>query len=195
MSATTATSAPLSLVTGACGFMGTHMVETLVAAGHRVRATDLASALGHDDRKAGRFPSVLHKLGVEVVASDMTRPESLAPLVQGVDYVFHVAAVFSYSAPRELLERVNVEGTRALLDLLEKEKQLKRLVVWGAGGVYGLPNATNLPFREEMPADPPNAYLESKSEQEKLVMEFGRAHELPYSIIRPTTAKKTPVAA
>jgi nucleoside-diphosphate-sugar epimerase len=178
---------PLSLVTGACGFMGTHMVEVLAEAGHRVRATDLESACAKDDRHRGRFPSVLRRLGVEIVPSDMTRPETLAPLCEGVDYVFHIAAVFSYSAPRDLLYKVNVEGTRALLDLLAGRPGLKRLVVWGAGGVYGYPTPAMLPLREELPVNPPNNYLASKAEQERLVMEYGRERGLPYAIIRPTT--------
>jgi nucleoside-diphosphate-sugar epimerase len=180
-------SQPTSLVTGACGFMGTHMVEVLAEAGHRVRATDLESALQEDDRARGRFPSVLRRLGVEAVPSDMTRPETLAAAVKGVDYVFHIAAIFSYSAPRDLLFRVNVEGTRALCEHLTREPSLKRLVVWGAGGVYGYPSPSMLPLREDLPANPPNNYLASKAEQERLVMEYGRTRGLPYAILRPTT--------
>lgn len=176
------------LVTGATGFIGTHVVETLVAEGYRVRATDLPDALADDDREKGRFPSVLRGLGdqVEVVAADMTRPETLRGLLQGVDYVFHVAAIFSYSAPEELLQRVNVEGTRHLLDeVLRQTGDLKRFVLWGAGGVYGFREG---PLDEETtPSNPTNAYLRSKADQEELVRTYGREHKLSYAILRPTT--------
>jgi nucleoside-diphosphate-sugar epimerase len=107
---------PLSLVTGACGFMGTHMCEVLAEAGHRIRATDLPAAHEKDDRAKGRFPSVIDRLGVEFVPGDFTRPGDLAALVRDVDYVFHVAGVFSYSAPWALLRQVNESGTEALID-------------------------------------------------------------------------------
>jgi UDP-glucose 4-epimerase len=160
-------SKPLSLVTGACGFMGSHMVEVLHAAGHEVRATDLPATLEADDRARGRFPSVCRALGAELVPSDLTKPRSLAPLVQGVDYVFHVAAIFNYTAAWETLYRANVLGTRALADHAAEEPSLKRFVLWGAGGVYGLPERWMLPLREDLapPADgdifsqPPNQRL------------------------------------
>lgn len=179
---------PVSLVTGSCGFMGTHMCEMLHEAGHRVRATDLASAYENDNRKTGRFPGVIKKLGIEFIPSDMTKPDTLAPITRGVNYVFHIASVFNYSAPREVLYNVNVEGTRQLCELIIKKKGLKRMVLWGAGGVYGLPSqGTKIPITEDMPPNPPNNYLSSKSEQERVVMEYGRNKGLPYTIIRPTT--------
>jgi nucleoside-diphosphate-sugar epimerase len=178
---------PLSLVTGSCGFIGTHMVEVLHEAGHKIRATDLASAYERDDKKTGRFPSVLKKLGVDFIPSDMTKRHTLKRLVKGVDYVFHIASVFSYSAPWKTLESVNVHGTRNLCELLVKEKSLERLVLWGAGGVYGFPREGMLPITEDMAPDPPNDYLKSKWTQEFLVMEYGKRRGLPYSIIRPTT--------
>ncbi len=180
---------PVSLVTGACGFIGSHMVEVLVEAGHRVRATDLAEAYERDDLETGCFPSVLKAHDVEFVPSDMRVPGTLAPLLDDVDNIFHIASVFSYSAPRSILQAVNVEGTRAFVDLLlepERLERLERFVLWGAGGVYGLPSPYDLPLTEETPPAPPNAYLKSKWQQEWLVIEAGRKHGLPYSTIRPT---------
>jgi nucleoside-diphosphate-sugar epimerase len=181
-------SKPRSLVTGACGFMGTHMVEVLAEAGHDVLATDLPSAWEKDDRATGRFPGVLKRLGVEFVSADLARPETLEPLVKDVDYIFHIASVFSYRAPWSLLKHVNVDGTRALLDYALKDgKRLKRVVVWGAGGIYGLPDADDLPFREDSTPVPGNDYLRSKWREEHLVMQYGQERGLPWSIMRPTT--------
>lgn len=180
---------PVSLVTGACGFIGSHVVEVLVDAGHVVRATDLAEAYEGDDLQQGRFPSVLRALDVEFIPSDLRAPASLENVLDGVDYVFHVASVFSYTAPRALLQAVNVEGTRALVDLLlddRRRERLERFVLWGAGGIYGLPSPYDLPLTEDTPPAPSNAYLRSKWEQEWLVMEAGRKHDFPFSSIRPT---------
>ena len=179
---------PRSLVTGACVFMGSHMLEVLHAAGHEVIATDLGSALGADDRKSGRFPSVARGLGIEVHASDMRDPSSLAPLVEDLDYVFHIASIFNYLVPWEALLEVNVEGARSLVEMvLEKSPGLKRLVLWGAGGVYGMPNFHKGPFTEDMPPSPGNDYLRSKWFQESMVMDYGAKRKLPWAIMRPTS--------
>jgi nucleoside-diphosphate-sugar epimerase len=179
---------PLSLVTGACGFMGTTMCEVLAEAGHRIRATDLAAAHEKDDRAKGRFPSVLTKVGVEFVAEDFLKPRDLGALVRDVDYVFHIAGVFSYSAPWSLLYQVNVLGTEALIDAaLAQSRKAKRFVQWGAGGVYGLPSwRPGRPFREGDAVLPGNPYIRSKWLAEHAVMEAER-RGLSWSILRPTT--------
>lgn len=179
---------PLSLVTGACGFMGTHMVEVLAEAGHRIRATDLALSYDHDDLKTGRFPSVLKKHAVEFIPADVTDPKSLVKVVEGVDYVFHIAAIFSYSAPWGLLHRVNVEGTRNLLELLKGNPSFKKIILWSAGGIYRFPQGPqDLPIRENSPIEPSNNYLKSKWDQECLVRDFCRQNHLRFSAMRPTT--------
>ncbi len=179
-------SKPLCLVTGACGFIGSHMVEVLHEAGYRIRATDLPEAFTRDDPGRGRFPGVWKELGIAFVPSDVTKPESLPDVVQGVSYVFHIAAVFSYSAPREVLQRVNVDGTRALLRALSGQRSFRKIVLWGAGGVYGFPPVKSLPIREEDPKAPPNDYLESKHQQEEVVTRIAEQTGLRYSIVRPT---------
>jgi UDP-glucose 4-epimerase len=180
---------PISLVTGACGFIGSHMVEVLAEAGHRVRATDLAEAYEKDDLGKGRFPSVLRAHEVEFTPSDMRAPASFEPLLDGVDYVFHIASVFNYTAPRSVLQAVNVQGTRAMVDMLlapERKERLKRFVLWGAGGVYGLPTPYDIPLTEDTPPAPCNNYLKSKWQQEWMLMEAGRKHGFPFASIRPT---------
>lgn len=179
---------PLSLVTGACGFMGTHMVEVLAEAGHRVRATDLAQSYDHDDLNTGRFPSILKKMNVEFIPADVTDRNSIQRLLEGVEYVFHIAAIFSYSAPWDLLRRVNVEGTQHLLEFLRQVPSFKKLVLWAAGGIHRMPRGpADLPVREDTPIEPSNNYLRSKWEQECLVRDFCRTQGLRFSAMRPTT--------
>lgn len=178
-------SKPLCLVTGACGFMGSHMVEVLHERGYRIRATDLASTYGADDRASGHFPSVLKRLGVEFVPADLTDPSSLDAAVRNVQLCFHMAAVFSYSAPFDLLERVNYDGTRELVTRLLDQPSFSKMVHWGAGGVYNL--ASPMPLTEASPIDPGNDYLRSKSMAEQLVMDYGADMGLRYSILRPTS--------
>ncbi|MBI2059785.1 MAG: NAD(P)-dependent oxidoreductase [Nitrospirae bacterium] len=176
-----------ALVTGASGFMGTHMVEILRENKFEVRATDLPSALEKDDRVRGRFPSVIRKAGVEVVGADLTRKDTLKGLTGGIDVVFHIAAIFDYTAPYEALHRVNVEGTRNLLDTLLENGSVKRFMNWGAGGSYDLKSLSGKPIKEDDPKVPSNNYLKTKWMQEELVHSYYEKHKLACTSIRPTT--------
>lgn len=176
------------VVTGACGFIGSHMVELLADSGFEVVATDLQSALDANSGIAKYNVEVVKTKAKEIVPADISEPNALDKIVEGADYVFHVASVFSYSATWEVLEKVNVKGMRNLIDSIAKlDKKPQRLVVWGAGGVYGKPKPDRIPFREDMAPDPPNNYLRSKWFQEFLVMEHCPRLGIPYTIIRPTT--------
>jgi nucleoside-diphosphate-sugar epimerase len=100
--------------------------------------------------------------------------------------VFHIAAVFNYSAPFSVLEAVNVQGTRNLLELLRYQETFKKLVFWAAGGVYDL-EAAALPVTEESPVKPANNYLLSKRKAEEVIAEFCNEHKMAYSMVRGTT--------
>ena len=181
-------SRPRSLVTGACGFIGSHMVEILADAGHEIIAADHPAAWETDSLMAAKYPSLVRKLSAETFSMDLGDPDSLGSLPLDVDYVFHIAAVFSYAATWKQLHTVNVEGTRAMAKRYAGSRRLKRWVQWGAGGVYGLPSKREVEvFTEEVAPEPANNYLRSKWQQEFLIMEMGRKGLLPYSIIRPTT--------
>lgn len=178
-------SKPLCLVTGACGFVGSHMVEVLHERGYRIRATDRAAAYEQDDRRAGLFPGVLKRLGVEFVPADLREPASLDAAVRDVQLCFHTAADCSHSAPFELLERVNYDGTRELVTRLLAQPRFSKMVFWGSGGVYKAASA--LPLTEGSPISPANDYQRSKSMAEQLVRDYGADQGLRYSIVRPTS--------
>jgi nucleoside-diphosphate-sugar epimerase len=178
-----------SLVTGSCGFIGSHVVEVLAENGHEVVAADHPSAwVGEDNVKAAKYPGLVRNLARETYSIDLGDPGTLDALPKDFDYVFHVASVFNYTATYDLLHRVNVRGTEALVDRLGGSKRLKRWLQVGAGGVYGLPSQRKVAeFTEDLAPLPGNNYLRSKWEQEYFIMEKGRLEGLPYSIIRPTT--------
>lgn len=176
------------VVTGSCGFIGSHMVETLVADGNEVIATDHPSAFEAKGKVARMRVEVVRRIAARVAAADLTVPGSLDEVVRGADYVFHVASVFNYSVPWATLYRVNVQGTANLLDSIERANNgIKRLVVWGAGGVYGMPTPDNTPFTEDTPPNPSNNYLKSKWFQEFLTMERCSRAGIKWTIVRPTT--------
>ncbi|MFN2388252.1 MAG: NAD-dependent epimerase/dehydratase family protein [Actinomycetota bacterium] len=176
----------ISLVTGACGFIGSHMVETLARAGHEVIAADLPAALAAAPSDRSRFPEVCAAAGARLVPLDLTDPITMRPAVEGAEIVFHIAAVFDYTAPEHVLQRVNVDGTRALLDALLAAGTCRRFVNWGAGGIYGLPDPRTPVFSEDSPARPGNAYLVSKWDQERLAHSY-RERGLGVTSVRPVS--------
>lgn len=155
------------------------MVEVLKNAGHEVVATDHPAALA--DLRRGRNGGLLHEWGVQVTPASLDDPTALKRAAEGIEYCFHTAAIFDYLAPWARLLQVNVEGTRHLLDALVEKGNCRRLVLWGAGGIY---DTQVLPITEKNTIKPSNAYLKSKWMQEELVQQDGR---IPFSVVRPMT--------
>jgi nucleoside-diphosphate-sugar epimerase len=163
--------AQTAVVTGACGFVGTHMVDLLVEKNYTVRATDLKNA----DK------TYLSK-DAEFVAADITNKDDVKKVLKDADLLFHVASVFDFYAPWHVLYKVNVLGTRNLCECAVEEN-IKCMVHWSSGAIYGIPK--QLPSTEKSPIAPSNNYEKSKAEQEKVVFKFHTEHNLPVVIIRP----------
>lgn len=147
----------ITLVTGAAGFIGRYVVEHLVALGARVRATDLPR----------KDTSYFDNMGVEFVAADLTKPETLPALFDGgVDRVFHLGAICNFSTPYERLYPINVLGvdriTRLALDA-----GVMRYIHVGSTSVYGPYRGT--PFTEDAPRNPQDSYGRSKRDGEDIV--------------------------
>lgn len=194
----------LNLVTGATGFSGSHVVARLLGAGQRVVATDTAGALeSRRDRLAWAGVDLGHPK-LSTVPADLLDPREVASLVERpVTHVFHTASLYDYAASLERLVRVNVDGTRHLLDAL-RDHTLSRFVHWSTCGVFGKPRTAadgdpNLPFdeRSSSPRNTPpdaegpvgthlvNDYSRSKWRQEKLVWAAHRDRGLPVTVVRP----------
>ncbi len=164
----------ISLVTGAAGFMGSHVVEHLVKKGIQVRAT----------ARPRKDVSFFEKLGVEYVAADLTKPETLPQLFEGdVDRVFHLGAICNFSTPFKDLYPTNVAGVGHITKLA-LENKVKSFVHVTSTSVYGY--YTGTPYHENEERHPQNAYGRSKMEGENIL--FQRIEEgLPAVIIRPCT--------
>ena len=166
--------AGITLVTGAAGFMGSHLVELLARQGARVRAT----------ARPRKDLSFFRRLDVEFVPADLTRPESLPPLFAGgVDRVFHMGAICNLSTPYRALYPTNVQGVEHITRLA-LDAGVRRYVHVGSTSVYGL--YTGSPFVETTPRSPNNDYGRSKRDGEDVV--WRRLEEgLPAVVARPCT--------
>jgi nucleoside-diphosphate-sugar epimerase len=132
----------VDVVTGACGFAGNYVVKHLLEKGRKVRATDLAHA--YSSPQSVEFRKILDidydRDGVEWVPSDLTKRETLDPLFEGdVGTLFHTASLYDYSAPWELLEKVNIGGVTNLLDAA-MDGGIERMIHWSTCGVFGHSN-------------------------------------------------------
>ena len=163
-----------ALVTGASGFIGTHVVAALAAAGHEVRA--------FDRRAPAEVPA-----GVETVAGDVLDANALARAAQGCDAVFHLAALYSYArAHARAMQAVNVEGTRAVLDAAARSG-VRRVVHTSSCATCG-----PVAGRAATEADEPPGwelavpYKRTKLEGERLALDAAR-DGLDVVVVNPTT--------
>lgn len=166
-----------ALITGASGFSAHHVIDRLLEEGWKVKATY------HSDKSA------LEKFGdrVEFIQVDLTDKNSLKPSVKDVDVVFHPAALFSYSAPIELLRKVNVEGTKNLIEA-SMDAGVEKVVLWSSVALYGTadPKFYQMPITEDQELNPDceGKYDLSKREQEAAAFRYHEENGFPISAVR-----------
>ncbi len=161
------------LVTGAGGFVGTNLVRALLERNYLVRA------MVRNPAKAKH----LQALGVEIVEADMGNPQSLEKVVDNVQGVFHIAALFRQAGlPDQEYMKVNTEGTRALLDASIRAG-VRRFVHCSTVGVHG--DVEHPPANEDAPFKPGDIYQVSKLEGEKIVTQYFKEERIRGVVIRP----------
>ena len=172
------------LVTGAGGFIGSHLVERLVRDGHRVRA--LVRYNGRDDRgHLDRLdPGVAD--AVEVHRGDLKDPEAVRRAVAGREWVLHLGALiaipYSYENPLDVAQ-TNVLGTSHVLDACRASDALERVVLTSTSEVYG--TARYVPIDEAHPLQGQSPYAATKIGADALGLSYHRAFGLPVAILRP----------
>ena len=171
------------LITGASGFVGSHVTELLLREGHRVRALARYNSRG-DLGHLRHLSRNLHS-NLEVRLGDITDPFLIRDLVAGCDIVLHLAALigipYSYFAPASYLA-TNAGGT---LNVLEACRQAKtpRVIVTSTSEVYG--TALYTPIDEKHPLQGQSPYSASKIAADKLAEAYYRSFDLPVVTLRP----------
>lgn len=172
------------LVTGADGFIGSHLVEQLLTAGAKVRAMVFYNSSGswgllEDIKDINRYPNL------EVVSGDIRDPQFCLSLVENQEIVFHLAALiaipYSYAAPTSYLQ-TNILGTGNLL-AASVQKKVKKFIHTSTSEVYG--TAIYTPIDEKHPYQAQSPYSASKIGADALAWSYYTSFNLPVTIIRP----------
>jgi NAD dependent epimerase/dehydratase len=173
----------LAAVTGAEGFIGSHLVEALVASGARVRAMVLYNSFGSWGWLESLPPEVLEQ--VEVVPGDVRDMRSVLEFAADVEVIYHLAALiaipYSYRVPHSYLA-TNATGT---LNVLEAARTLEtpRVVHTSTSEVYG--TAQRVPIDESHPLQAQSPYAASKVAADKLAESYHLSFDLPVVTLRP----------
>lgn len=164
----------ISLVTGGCGFIGSHMVDRLLKEGHEVRVIDNFSTGRPENLEHQK-----HNPNLSVMEADICDQDKIAPVFDGVDYVFHFAAladiVPSIQRPEDYFHS-NVDGTFAVLQL-SRTANIKKFLYTASSSCYGIPD--HFPTSEQSAIRPEYPYAMTKRLGEELALHWHRVYGLP----------------
>lgn len=171
----------LAVVTGADGFIGSHLTQALLEKGYRVRALAQYNSFNN----WGWLEDVPANDRLEIVTGDVRDPNFCRVLCQGADIVFHLAALiaipYSYIAPDSYID-TNVKGTLNICQAVADAK-CERLIVTSTSEVYG--TAKYVPIDEKHPRQPQSPYSASKIGADAIAQSFYNAFGLPVVTARP----------
>ncbi len=171
------------LVTGAGGFIGSHLTELLVEEGAEVRALCKYNGRG-DLGKLASLPAAI-KAEIDLQTGDIRDPFFVDRTVAGCDVVFHLAALigipYSYAAPADYVA-TNVNGTLNILEACRRH-QVGRLLQTSTSEVYG--SAVETPMTETHRLHPQSPYAASKVASDALALSYFRSFDTPVMVVRP----------
>ncbi len=175
------------LVTGADGFLGSHLVERLLEAGDDVIALVRPSSTVGTGTLALRNLAPVRERLADVIAVDVAGPDALTRMAAAApELVFHLAADAwverSFVQPREVL-RTNLDGTMNVLQLARELPAVQRLVVTSSSEVYG--TAQRERIAEDHPLEPTSPYAASKLAADRMAMAYHHTWGTPVAVVRP----------
>lgn len=169
------------LITGAAGFIGSHLTERCVQLGYEVRAF----VRYNSNNRWGWLEASEYKDDMQVISGDIRDYDSVKKALDGCEVVFHLAALigipYSYASPLAYI-RTNVEGTYNVLQAA-KELGVGNIVITSTSETYG--TAQYVPIDEEHPAVGQSPYAATKVAADQLALSYFRSFDLPVRIVRP----------
>lgn len=170
-----------ALVTGADGFIGSHLTELLIEKGYQVKALSYYNSFNN----WGWLEEIKPSKNLEVISGDIRDPHFCKELLKDVDIVFHLAALiaipYSYIAPDSYVD-TNIKGTLNICQAA-KDFGISRVLVTSTSEVYG--TAQYVPINESHPKQPQSPYSASKIGADAMALSFYNSFELPVTIVRP----------
>lgn len=171
------------LVTGADGFIGSHVTEALVRTGAKVQALVFYNSMNSWGWLDDAAPDVRGQF--EVVAGDVRDPDFVRDLAKGQEIILHLAALisipFSYRSPSAFIE-TNVNGTLNILQAA-RDANVSRVVCTSTSEVYG--SAQRVPIDEDHPLQAQSPYAATKIAADQMTLAFHRAFDVPAVVLRP----------
>ncbi len=171
------------MVTGADGFIGSHLTEELVKSGEKVKAFCLYNSFGSAGWIDSLPPEIKNE--IEIFMGDVRDPNGVRTAMRGVQRVYHLAALiaipFSYHSPDSYVD-TNIKGTLNVLNAA-REVGTERIMVTSTSEVYG--TAQYVPIDEKHPFQGQSPYSATKIGADRLAESFYRSFDLPVSIVRP----------
>ena len=169
------------LITGADGFIGSHLTELLLLKGYMVRALSYYNSFNY----WGWLEEIPAHPNLEIITGDVRDPHFVKHIMQDVDLVFHLAALiaipYSYHAPDSYVD-TNIKGTLNICQAA-KESGGIRVLHTSTSEVYG--TAQYVPINEQHPKQPQSPYSATKIGADAIAMSFHNAFKLPLTIVRP----------
>jgi NAD dependent epimerase/dehydratase len=169
------------LITGADGFIGSHLTERLLAEGHRVRALAQYNSFNYH----GWLEDISATENLETVTGDIRDPHQCEILVKDIDIIFHLAALiaipFSYQAPDSYVD-TNIRGTLNICQAARNNGNI-RVIHTSTSEVYG--TAKYVPIDESHPRQPQSPYSASKIAADAMALSFWHSFSLPVTVARP----------
>lgn len=174
------------LVTGAGGFIGSHLTEALIARGARVRAFVRYNSRGDVGMlRYAQADALSDRDVLDIVAGDLRDPHAVLDAAQGCQYIFHLGAMisipYSYRHPAEVVA-ANVEGTLNVLEAARRTRPA-RLVHTSTSEVYG--SAQIVPIAEDHPLQGQSPYSASKIGADRIAESYFRSFDVPVVTLRP----------
>ena len=170
-----------ALVTGADGFIGSHLTELLVLSGYKVKALSQYNSFNN----WGWLEDINCKDQIEILAGDIRDSHYCKYILKDVDIIFHLAALiaipYSYIAPNSYLD-TNIKGTLNICQAARENGNI-RVIHTSTSEVYG--TAQYVPIDEKHPMQPQSPYSASKIAADAMAMSFHNAFDLPVTIARP----------
>jgi dTDP-glucose 4,6-dehydratase len=170
-------------VTGADGFIGSHLVERLIKLGHKVKAFTFYNFRGSNGWLDGIEKKLLKDLNI--ISGDIRDYNFLEKQTKGFDVIYHLAALiaipYSYYSPQSYID-TNITGTYNILKSSQKNN-ISKIIITSTSEVYG--TAQTVPIKENHPLNAQSPYAATKIAADQLALSFYRSFDLPVTILRP----------